>query len=194
MHATEALPRPSSSRRRNRAGTIAVAALAAAALAAGGVALTNAYFTSQATVTGESVSAGTVVLSAGTASTSAPIDVDGLLPGDTASTVITVSNTGTEDLYFSAGDFALTGDTTLQDALQITVGDTTTSYTASLTEWSTGSLDGFALAAGDSTDITVTLELPATAGDELQGLDAGFSITFDATQQRNVPSPAPTFS
>lgn len=191
MHAT-VTTEPTAPHRRVR--TVAVAVIAAAVVGLGGLALTNAYFTSQATVAGHSVSTATVVISAETSSASSPIQVTDLLPGDTVSTVITVSNTGSEDLYFSAGDLALTGDAALQDALQVTVGDGTTTHTTALSDWATGSLAGFALDAGDAVDITVSVSLSAGAGDELQGLEAGFSIVFDAIQQRNVTAPEPGFS
>lgn len=173
--------------RTRRIGIVAIALVASAALATGGV-VAGAYFTSQATVTGQSVGTATVEIEAGTATTSAALNVPSLLPGDTESTTITLENTGTEAVYYTVTlPTTSAGDAALEDALQVTVVAGTETHTRSLTAWQGGIYQlGTALAAGASIPVTVQITLPLGADDSLQGLDAGFSVTFDAIQARNT--------
>lgn len=173
--------------RTRRIGIGAIALVASAALATGGV-VAGAYFTSQATVTGQSVGTATVEIEAGTATTSAALNVPSLLPGDTESTTITLENTGTEAVYYAVTlPTTSAGDAALEDALQVTVVAGTETHTRSLTAWQGGIYQlGTALAAGASIPVTVQITLPLGADDSLQGLDAGFSVTFDAIQARNT--------
>src|SRR5690606_2997498 len=172
--------------RTRRIGIVAIVLVASAALATGGV-VAGAYFTSQATVTGQSVGTATVEIEAGTATTSAALNVPSLLPGDTESTTITLENTGTEAVYYTVTlPTTSAGDAALEDALQVTVVAGTETHTRSLTAWQGGIYQlGTALAAGASIPVTVQITLPLGADDSLQGLDAGFSVTFDAIQARN---------
>lgn len=173
--------------RRARTFLIAAAAVAgAAALTVGGV-YAGAYFTSQATVGGQTVGTATVEIEAGTAATSAVLAVPSLLPGDTETTVITLENTGSEDVYYTVSlPEAADGDGPLADALQVTVTAGTETHTRSLTAWQGGAYQfGVALAAGASIDLTVGVALAGTADDSLQGLGAGFAVTIDAIQARN---------
>ncbi|HLU63213.1 MAG TPA: hypothetical protein VKY66_01670 [Protaetiibacter sp.] len=173
--------------RTRRIGIVAIVLVASAALATGGV-VAGAYFTSQATVTGQSVGTATVEIEAGTATTSAALNVPSLLPGDTESTTITLENTGTEAVYYTVTlPTTSAGDAALEDALQVTVVAGTETHTRSLTAWQGGIYQlGTALAAGASIPVTVQITLPLGADDSLQGLDAGFSVTFDAIQARNT--------
>lgn len=160
--------------------------IAAGALAFGGIALTNAWFTSQAEVDGQSVSTATVEIAAGLAPDTDPIAVTDLLPGDEAITVLDVKNTGTEDVYFAVGPFDVAGDSALADALAVTVvvnGADSTTHT--LTEWSEGQYEGIALAAGATTQVSVLVELSVDAENTLQDTDAAFSVGFEAIQARN---------
>lgn len=172
-------------RRARAIGIAAAAVIVAAALTAGGV-YAGAYFTSQATVGGQTVGTATVEITAGTASTSAVLAVPSLLPGDTETTVITLENTGTEDVYYTVSLPATAGDDALEDALQVTVVAGTETHTRSLTDWQGGAYQyGVALGDGESIDLTVSVALAGTADDTLQGLGAGFAVTIDAIQARN---------
>jgi|GEM_PF-3582896 len=173
------------SRRLRVAGITAAAVVGAAVLAAGGV-YAGAYFTSQATVTGQSLGTATVEIEAGTASTSAPLAAANMLPGDTENTTITLENTGSEDVYYAVSLPATAGDAALEGALNVTVTAGAESYTATLAAWQGGAYQyGAVLGDGESIDLTVSVSLPGTAPDTLQGLDAGFSVTIDAIQARN---------
>ncbi|WP_284299908.1 TasA family protein [Homoserinibacter gongjuensis] len=178
--------RPRSARAR-KVGVAAAAVVGAMALAAGGV-YAGAYFTSQATVGGQTVGTATVEIAAGTATSSAVLAVPSLLPGDTETTVITLENTGSEDIYYTVSLPATAGDDALEDALQVTVVAGAETHTRSLTAWQGGAYQyGVALGDGESIDLTVSVALAGTADDTLQGLDAGFAVTIDAIQARNHP-------
>lgn len=189
---TQSTDTPTTSKR-SRAVMAGALALGVAAAGFGGIAATNAYFTATASVTGESLKVGTVALTAGTAASSAPLKVVDMLPGDTASTAITVTNTGNAPLYFSVTTSSLTGSSALQGTVAVTISDGTVSHSDTLTNWVTGSLYGFSLGANASTTITVTVALPGSASNSLQGTAAGFDVAFTATQQRNVTAPAAGF-
>lgn len=182
-------------RRPTSAATKAVIAtgsvLAAGALALGGIAVTGAVFTSQATVSGQSVTTATVEVEAGTKTTSAPIAATNLLPGDTESTTITLENTGSVGAYYRISlPREVGGDDALASALQVTVAAGGATTTQTLATWQGGSLQvGPALASGAAQDVTVSVTLPSTAGDELQGTSASFAVLFDAIQERNTEPP-----
>jgi len=182
-----ATPIPRARGRLAFAAAIGVAAGAAiGALAFGGVALTNAFFTSQATVTGQSVGTATVRIEAGVASTSAPIAATDLLPGDSVSTTILVENTGTVALDYEIAVTSLTGDEVLQDALDVTIAPVGAGIVAQpLSAWATDAYEGLSLDAGETVNVVVTVSLPETSAAQngLQTKTAGFSLRFDAIQQ-----------
>lgn len=173
-------------------GALAVTIIAAvtAALVGGSAVAAYAYFTSQATVTGQDVATATVEIVAGTASSSSPITATDLLPGDSETTEIVLENTGSADVYYSLRLPKTTGDPSLEAALQVAVVVGALSETRSLTDWQMGTLQvGDALAVGSTQTVTVTLSLPSSAGNSLQGTSAGFAVRFDAVQQRNTTPP-----
>lgn len=188
-------PVPESAARRPK--LMMIIALAAAALLATGAAATAwALFTSQATVSGQNVTTGTLSISAETASTSSPISATGMLPGDSASTNIALENTGSSGLYYSI-QLPLDDSSTLAlaDAIQATVTVGSLTETRSLSAWQTGSLHiGTALATGSSADVTVTISLPTGADNSLQGTSAAFNVQIDAIQERNVTPPVAGWS
>lgn len=190
-HSPASAPTPRSSRR-SKMLLAGVGVAATAALVAGGLAATDAYFTSQATVGGQSVGTATVSVAANTASTSAPIDVDSLLPGDTETTTIELKNTGSEDVYYTLSlPTTPDGDTDLESAIDIkvTIGDAT--QTRTLTAWQDGILQiGPTLEPDDTETLDIELTLPAGV-DDLQGLTTGFTVQIDAIQARNNSAPTP---
>jgi hypothetical protein len=171
---------------------IAAGVVAAVALAFAGGAFTNALFTSQASVTGQTASTATVSIDAETATASTPIALTSMLPGDTASTVITLENTGTEGVYYTVRVPATAGgDAALDDVLAVTVAVGTASETRTLSDWQDGALQiAPALAASGTDTVTVTVELPLGTDNALQDLDTGFSLQFDAIQARNSTAPS----
>lgn len=176
--------------RRRRALSLALTVSLTAAIVGGTAIAAHAYFTSQASVTGQQVATATVQVTAGTAALSSPIAVNDLLPGDTATTRIDVANTGSADVYYSVRLPRTTGDAALESVLEVTVTVGGLSETRTLTAWQTGALQiGPALVAGASQAVTVAAKLPASAANSLQGTATGFSVQFDAIQARNTTPP-----
>jgi hypothetical protein len=188
---TEAPTEAPATSRLRRGAVIAGAVVGAAALTTGGM-FAGAYFTSQATVSGQTVGTATVAITAGTATTSAVLDVPSLLPGDSETTTITLENTGTEGVYYTVSlPKAAGGDAAFETAIQVKITAGTETTTRSLTAWQGGSYQlGTALAAGASIPVTVEISLPTGADDALQTLGAGFSVTVDAIQERNQTATA----
>lgn len=183
------------SRLRRNLAVMAIAGTGALALGFGGTALMNAFFTAQASVTGQQVTTGTVNVTAATAANSSPIQVTGLMPGDAAETLITVRNSGSEPVYLNFGIPVGEGaDATLAGALQarLTVGPADgPSTTRSLTDWQSGRFQLAApLAPGAETQVAVNASLPGTATDTaLQAKSAAFAVNVTATQVKNTPVP-----
>lgn len=167
-----------------------VAAIGIPALAGAGMIASGALFTSQATVDGQTVLTATVEIEAGTLAASSPISVTNLLPGDTESTEILLENVGNAGVYYSVRLPKSSGDTAIEDVLQVTVDNGDISETRSLTAWQSGFLQvASELEAGDENELTVTVSLPSASGNELQGLSATFGLQIDAIQARNVTQP-----
>lgn len=184
-------PTPVRARARKRAALIIGGTLTTAVLTGGGVLAAYAFFTSQATVTGQTVGTATVEITADTATMSAPIGVTDMLPGDTATTSIDLVNTGSEDVSYTVRVPKTTGgDAGLEAELDVTVTIGAATETRKLSAWQTGALQlPAALADGATQRVTVTVALPTTAGNALQGTSAGFTVQFDAIQARNTPAP-----
>jgi hypothetical protein len=171
-----------------------VAAVAATTgLVLGGTAIVGAYFTSEAQVDGQQVATTTVEVDADMLEGHAPIDVQGMLPGDSAVTFVEVTNTGAADLYYSlrvvADDDA---DEDLAEALMVrlTVAGGP-SHEATLADWADGHLQAAtALADGDTLPVFVAVDLPLAADDDVQGLAAGFGVVVEAIQTAHVDQPA----
>ncbi len=131
-------------------------------------------------------------------------DLKGLMPGDTVTENITVKAAN------MSGGSAVIRLRVQDDHTDINVDDVTESEEAAyqkLLETATLTvkdgdtvLGNDSLAAGvslgifrdgDSKDLTVTLELPMEAGNELQGLTAGVAWIFTATYIEPTPDPTP---
>lgn len=176
--------------RRRRLALVLTGVLTIAAVTGGGVLAAIALFTSQATVTGQQVGTATVELSADTAASSVPLSVADMLPGDSDATVIDLNNSGTADLYYTVRLPTTTGDLALENVLQVTVTIGAVTETRTLTAWQAGALQlGAALTAGSTQAVTVTVSLPTSAGNALQGTETGFTVQFDAIQARNTTPP-----
>lgn len=182
---------------RRTALTAAVAGAAITAIAFGGVLGIGALFTSQTSITGQSVETGTLEIQAGTAATSAPISAQGMLPGDEITTEIVLENTGTADAFYAVRVPVASDSTSvaLHEALEITVITEDGIEQRSLHAWQTGAMQiGVPLDSGDQVPLVVSVRLPIESDDALQGLLAEFTVQIDAIQARNVPTPAPGFT
>lgn len=189
-HIQELEPPVHGSPRRRRAVVAIAIPAAAAAVVWGGLGATSAFFTSEATVTGQTVGAATVQIAAGVSEASSPIEVTDLLPGDNAAASIDIDNTGTAAVYYSIA-LPLTGaGSDLDDSLDVTVTVGSVTETRSLSAWQGGVLQiGEPLDAEDTATADLTISLPETAGNALQGASTEFSAEIVAIQERNTPAP-----
>jgi spore coat-associated protein N len=169
-----------------------------------------ATFTSSASVD-QSLSSGTVTIalgSTGTANNRLDIGATGLVPGDTIQRAVNVSNTGNQDfasisLTTSASPSSLL-DTDATDGLQMliercsvawTEGGSAPAYTytcsgTTSTVLSSRAIIGSAMAfsnvlltSGSTNNLRVTVSLPSTAGNTLQGRSSTITYAFTGTQR-----------
>jgi spore coat-associated protein N len=169
-----------------------------------------ATFTGSASVS-QSITSGTVDISlgaTGTANNRLNIAATGVVPGDTIERAVTVSNSGNQDfasisLTTSASPSTLL-DTDATDGLQMliqrcsvawTEGGSAPAYTYSCsgttsTVLSTRAIIGTGMAlgnvavtAGAANYLKVTVSLPSSAGNTMQGLSSTITYTFTGTQR-----------
>jgi predicted ribosomally synthesized peptide with SipW-like signal peptide len=151
------------------------AGVIAAVLSVGGA---RAYFTAQTEVKDSVITAGTVAISS--EPTSAPLTIEALAPGETASKTLEVRNTGT--LAFDAVTTAAkkAGITDFWNALQCraTSGGVEL-YNGPLSAMRTSAIR---IAPGGSATVTYAVTLPPDAGNDLQGDYVKASVYIDAEQ------------
>ena len=177
--------------------------LVAGVLAGAPWAITQAVWTDSQAVTGNTFSTGTVDIS--TSPTSALVTFAGMVPGDTVTAPLTVSNAGTLQLRYAMST-SISGSTTLSDGLELqiksgvttctTAGfgtDGTSLYNSTLTSGAIGS-PAQGGQAGDRTlnpsaseVLCFQVRLPSNAGTGLQGLSTTATFTFAAEQTSNNP-------
>jgi len=182
----------------------AVSARVRAALSLGvvlsvGATGTFAYWTDAATVGGTTFTAGTIDLKANGSDNVTgytTLNLSAMVPGNSTAAVLTIANTGTAPLKYTASGTATNADgKDLRGALVVKVtGDATTSGTtptvtcpgAALAGAGT-SLNGALLptgrlvAAGASEKVCVQVTLPAAAATTLQGATTSVVLTFTGT-------------
>ncbi|RBY75578.1 hypothetical protein DQ239_15950 [Blastococcus sp. TF02-09] len=177
---------------------------AAAAVAGMG---TFGSFTDSTTPVATTINSGTVSIDLAKASTLDFAAAD-LIPGDSVTRTYTLKNDGSSDLgTISLASAATTSSVLTTDVingLQLSVRSCPVAWTQSgnaftcasgektlLTSGpavSTGTLNAPAsLVAGKSDNLAMTYALPLSAGNEFQGKQAAFSLTFTATQ-RTAPA------
>jgi hypothetical protein len=177
---------------------------AAAAVAGMG---TFGSFTDSTTPVATTISSGTVSIDLTKASTLDFAAAD-LIPGDSVTRTFTLKNDGSSALgTVDLASVATTGSiltTDLVNGLQLSVKSCPVAWTQSGNSFTcasgektllvsgpavrTGTLNGPAsLVAGQSDNLAISYALPTTAGNEFQGKQAAFSLTFTATQ-RTAPA------
>ncbi|MDE3103465.1 MAG: hypothetical protein KGJ98_14690 [Chloroflexota bacterium] len=167
-------------RLRNALAVFALGLLALAAMSGG----TNAGFT--ATTMNPSNVLGTATLSLTNDKPNAGdlVSVTNLVPGDTVSRTVTITNNGTAQLTYGAGASAQIPTVLWSDAvkgIQVSVKRGATSLFS-------GALKDLAIPASvtiapSATDVlTFDFSLPAAADNTFQGLTQTFTITYTATQ------------
>ncbi len=197
-------------RRRRRLALLVIVGLAILSLSTGASSLAN--FTASQSVDANTFTAGTVVL--GLSPTTALITYANMAPGDVVTAPLTVTNSGTLDLRYSATSSATNADSKgLAAALVLTVKTgvttcTTAEFAATGVVQYTGILGSVpptaatklfgdntpGANAGDRTLVAAANEplcfqasLPSSAGNTMQGSTTTATFTFDAEQTKNNP-------
>lgn len=154
---------------------LVAAVLVAAALSIGGA---RAYFTAQAEVKDNVITAGTVALSV--EPTAAALSIDPLAPGETVVREMVVRNTGVLPLDAVTTAVKKAGYTDLWNALTCVASvDGTVVYEGPLASMATRPVR---IAAGKAATIRYTVGIPASAGNDLQGDYVRASLYVDAQQ------------
>lgn len=180
--------------RRRRRGLL-VMLLGLAVLTTGAGVFSLAIFTSSQTSTG-AFTTGTIILGV---SPSTMFSVTGILPGDSGSQTVTVSNTGTGQLRYAMSSVSTNTDTkNLRSQLQMTIK---TGACAGTTSLYSGALNGAAfgdptqgaqagdrtLASGANEQLCFAWSLPLATTDTFQGATTTATFTFAAEQTQNNP-------
>ena len=199
-------PKGSLPRLGRRPPMLAVAAVVLALTSLGTGVFSMAYFTSTASVGANTFTAGTVVI--GTSPTTALVTFSNMLPGDTVTAPVTVSNTGTAQLRYAVtaastnadslnlrsqlllvvkenvatctnGGFSATG-TVVRSSIAL---NATTVVIGDVTQ---GSQSGDrTLASAGSEVLCFQVNLPSATGNAYQGSATTTTFTFDAEQTSN---------
>lgn len=145
---------------------------------------TSANFTATSTNPGNTFATATLSMSNDHATAGQLITISNLVPGDTATRSVVITNSGNAGFTYTAAISAtantlLWSDTT--NGLQVTVTrGATTVYTGPLKNFSLAA-SGTIAAAGTDT-LSYVFSLPSTAGNTFQTLSQDFTITYTATQ------------
>lgn len=161
---------------------------------------TYAYWTDSATVSGTTITSGTIDLKVNDLdiiSLYSQLNLSSMVPGNSVAAVLTVRNSGTAGLTYVASSSATDGAVKGLGAsltVKVTGDSSVTGSSPSATCAGTalpgsgtglgGSLlgTGRALAPGASEPICVQVTLPANAASSLQGASTDLSLTFTASQ------------
>ncbi len=186
-------------RRRRRGLLVLLLALSLGSVGAGAFSL--ALFTDSAAVSANAFTAGTVVL--GVSPATAVLTASAMMPGDTVSGSLVVSNAGTGQLRYAMSSASTNADgKNLRDQLSLTVKtlgtscaafDGTSLYSGALSAAAFGSNAQGAqagdrtLAAGASETLCFQATLPIGTGNSFQGASTSTTFTFDAEQTANNP-------
>jgi hypothetical protein len=158
-------------------GTVATVVATTMMLGAG---LTGAYFTGQVKVADNVVKAGSVALS--TEPTSAALSVPSLAPGSVAERPLVVVNDGTLPVDVVVTATKTAGITAFWDVLTVrAVGPAGQLYDGTLAALRTAPVR---IEPGQRVELGFGVGLPLTAGNDMAGDYAKFSLVVDAEQVR----------
>jgi hypothetical protein len=184
--------------RRRRFAALLALAIVSGSLGVG--ALSLAIFTDSQAVTGNAFATGTIDIS--TAPATALFNVAGMMPGDTDTQALVVTNAGTGSLRYSMSTSVVNG-VPLAGELQLTIKTLGTSCAAfdGTTVATAGPLGSAAfgsnvvgnqagdrtLVGGSSETLCFMAELPWATDTTFQGTSTTVTFTFDAEQTANNP-------
>ncbi len=191
--------RPERARRHQRRGAFGLLLAALTIVSLGATVTSLALFTDQKTVTGNTFTAGTIVL--GVSPATALLTATALMPGDNINGTLVVSNSGTGALRYAMSSSSTNADgknLATQMTLAVkTIGtgcanfDGTSVYSGSLASSAFGSATAGAdpgdrsLAAGANETLCFRASLPLATGNTYQGAATTTTFTFDAEQTAN---------
>ncbi len=145
---------------------------------------TSANFTATSTNPNNTFASATISMSNDKPLANDLVNITNLVPGDTASRMVTITNTGNAGFTYTATISATAATalwTDVTNGLQVSVKrGVTVLYTGALKNM-TIPASGTIAAAGTDT-LTFDFSFPATAGNAFQGLTQDFTITYTATQ------------
>ena len=185
----------SATRRRKRRRALVAILLASSVATLGAGAMSLAVFTDSKATDG-TWSTGTIVLGVDAGAT---FTASAILPGDTGTKTMNVSNDGTGDLRYSLSTNATNDGSALADQLALTVREGacpsagTIVYSGALSgaKWGNPAQgvqsDERELAAGTSEDLCFAWSFPLGSGDTYQDATTTATFTFDAEQVSNNP-------
>lgn len=192
-------PRPHRARRRLLGSTMVRALLSLGLVAGAASTGTFAFWTDEATVTGITLSTGTLDLKLNGQDNIAGytnLNVSNMIPGQSSAAVLTVNNAGTTDFTYTATTTASNADgKNLRGALVVKVtggtvsgSNPTATCTGSTLACTGTTLNGGlvntarALAAATNESLCIQVSLPSGAGNALQGASTAVTMTFNAVQ------------
>jgi spore coat-associated protein N len=171
-----------------RRSTTLLAGMALSALVLIGLTVTSdksgASFTATTTNPGNQFGSATLAMSNDKSAAASLVSISNMVPGDTATRAVTISNSGTVGFTYTAAISAtantvLWSDTT--NGLQVLVKrGATTLYTGALKNMSLAASPTIAASSTDA--LAFTFSLPTTADNAFQNLTQDFTITYTATQ------------
>jgi hypothetical protein len=173
----------------------------AAAATIGAASFSLAIYTSTATVSGNMFTSGTIVLGASPAT--ALLTAGAMMPGDTVSGSLVMSNTGTSQLRYAMTSSSTNTDTKgLMNQITLTIKtlgtscatfDGTTVYSGTLASAAFGNPAPGAQAGDRTLDaasnetLCFQANLPSATGNMFQGATTTTTFTFSAEQTANNP-------
>jgi hypothetical protein len=138
----------------------------------------GAYFTGQAQVPENLVKAGTIAIS--TEPTQAALSIDAIAPGVAVTKPLTVVNDGNLPVSVVVSAAKKSGITAFYDALSVKVSqDGAPLYDGPMTEMKTAPVT---VPPGSRVPLQFAVSIPATAGNELSGGYAKFTLYIDGEQ------------
>ena len=144
----------------------------------------SASFTATTTNPGNSFATATLSMSNDKSAAGSLVSLTGLVPGDTATRTVTITNAGNAPFSYATAVSATAATALWTDTvngLQVSVSrGASTLYTGSLAGLSIAASPTVAVAGTDT--LTFVFSLPTTAGNTFQGLTQDFTVTYTATQ------------
>jgi len=106
-------------------------------------------------------------------------DLDNLKPGDWSERKIVITNSGTMDAKYKVSARKKSGDDLFYQALELTIlGPSGELYKGALSNFE--NLEGSTIATGKAEELTFTIKIPETLGNEYQGMTTEVEIIFYA--------------